>query len=326
MEGVKYQRPTMGKNFNSTNCLEYIKWLIASLTQDAQCMLDKRDASFHELEEFRKLATQVSYLSKTIKLASDSMNLLEYKYCEATDHMKDIIQTIKPPSIRSWADISEYDDIKDLIESEQYNKGSATEAKKYQHNRDTHDINSHQTSTSIEYLPPNLDIEGIYEMSMDGVKWYLPKINNLISIPPMFYFFEGNDMFQRGVYACISSGVYVQVPFLRVTPENTDNSKHRTAACKDGLECKNHECTFAHPGTTYMKLGITARCPGNPGFGDKDNIENDIDSLTEHDMRMMLMYSFSDIFPVMAWLQKHHNSRLGYVRVIKDLHICDPDK
>ncbi len=318
---MQYAKPTLGRNFNITNCSEYIKEVVGDLTRDATSIADKSDISTDDMNRYKNLTVHVKYLENFRTQITAMMEGLMDIHQQATSNVREMIEGAQCTS-KNWADITEFEDVKTEISSDQLS-GSKEEMLNIQSNPDSR---YQKTSGVVECLPASLDIEGIYEMSRGGANWKIPKIREMANIPPAFYFFEGDDMHARGVYICLSPGIVTHIPDVRVIPESTSNSKHRTAACKDGLECQNFECSFAHPGTPYMKLGIGSRCPGNPGFGDKDSYGPDMDSISESDIRMLLLYALTDLFPAVAWLQKHKDPRVGSLEVIRNLHLCEPDR
>lgn len=316
---MQYSKPTLGRNFNITNCSEYIRSVTGDLTRDIISIKDKHDVSINDMNIYKRIVIHMQYLQAFNNQLAGSLAVLKELSDETSAHLADVLDNISCASTK-WADQTDFEELKHDIINDQLDRRSSNDISNIQSNPDQ---TSAKTSSTLECLPSSLDVEGLYELTKSEATWKLPKINSLSKIPPAFYFYDGDSMHERGVYICLSPGIVVHIPDVRVVPEAC---KHRTAACKDGLECRNYECTFAHPGTPYMKLGIMSRCPGNPTFGDRSSYGSDINSLTENDARMLMLYSLTDLFPIVSWLQKNKDPHVGNMEVIRNLHICEPDR
>ena len=92
------------------------------------------------------------------------------------------------------------------------------------------------------------------------------------------------------------SQLYIQLlPNVKVFfPEKCfkNSEKVKTIRCNRGSECRYSGCGYAHPGEIYNRIFINAECPSNPTF---DGI-NDVDKITDLDIRMMLYYGLSNIY------------------------------
>ncbi len=323
MTTEKYAKPTLGRNFNVTNCTEYTKSVVVDLTHDTKILLEKNDVSLNDLSKYKKISVHLKYLQKFQEQLAKGISELTEIHKATEQKLKSTLASSSFDS-KNWSDIDDFDVLKkEVVTQTAGGSGSRKEIESCQQHPDGRFTTA---SGSIECLPASLDIDGIYEMTRGGATWRIPKIRDLATIPPAFYYFEGDDMYERGAYICMSPGIYIHIPDVRVISECMGNSKHRTSPCKDGLDCKNYECTYAHPGTPFIKLGIAPRCPGNPGFGDKESYGLDISGLVEQDARMLLLYSLTDLFPLVSWLQKHKDPKIGKIEVISNLHLCEPDR
>jgi hypothetical protein len=319
----KYNKPTLGRKFNVVNCSGYIDNVINDLTRDIQKLSKSEDITIDNMNKLKHATLHINFLVSAVKRHAAALDALSEIQKKITTKYKSSLDELLDCKSEKWADIAEFEDLKSEILSDSMSEcGDAHTVMKIQKNKDSLDT----ASSLMEYLPQHLDIEGIYTYEQAGAKWRLPKIRDINNIPPMFYYFEGDALHKRGVYFSPSPGIFVEVPHIKVIPENISNSKHRTAPCKGGLECPNHECTYAHPGTPYMKVGISARCPKHPGFGDKDNYASDIKQIYETDARLLLLYSITDLFPLVAWMQQCKDPKIGEITVLKSLEICEPNR
>jgi hypothetical protein len=318
---MQYPKPSRGRQFNVVNCTRYIKSLLHSLTGDIDSLSDQSDLTIQNMDDFHTISIHVAFLTRFYNTIGPILETLKTKHAGVQEKFKELLASVPDCPSTDWEDITQYEELCTAVRSG--SSGSMTEIMTHQQHRDNPGATA---SKVLECIPDKLNVEGLYSYELDGAKWTIPRIRSLEDIPPMFYYFEGDEMHKRGVYICISPGIYVQVPQVRVIPETASNSKHRTAPCKDGLECKKVECTFAHPGTELMKLGIASRCPSNPRFGDKDSYGEDMGTISESDIRMLLLYSLSDIFPATSWLQANQDPLIGTMNVIDNLELCEPKR
>lgn len=217
----------------------------------------------------------------------------------------------------NWADITKTDEKKEKI---------ITNVEKIINHKKTKDEFKH---TDVMYKK----ISELYDQKLD-INWTIPIINNLNDIPPSIYWFDGNKKNPKGVYACISKDFYVQIPLPNVIDSTKDFNRICSVKCKYGThdEClqirkeladrynsKIRPCNFAHQGDKYSKIGTTFRCPSNPRFGNLPCLKNDISTLQDTDMKMMLMYSLSDMLLSSMWFQNNNINKL----ILTDIDICE---
>ena len=61
-------------------------------------------------------------------------------------------------------------------------------------------------------------------------------------------------------------------------------------------------CNFAHKGDYINKIGITARCPKLPDFGNPSSLTDDLYDMNIQDMKSILLYGINDSFLMSIWL------------------------
>lgn len=149
----------------------------------------------------------------------------------------------------------------------------------------------------------------VYEKS--GMRLEIPIIDDIKNIPPMFYYYRGNcgkikraGQFYPGIYTRLANGTYVQVPEAL---EVVSDSSQRTMKCTNP-KCQPYRCGFAHKGSNFKKVGIPARCPSCPRFGNTETLREDCVLATEQDVKMTLMYGMNDMFTAALWIEKNHFS------------------
>lgn len=169
-----------------------------------------------------------------------------------------------------------------------------------------------------------------------GFKFQIPIINKLNEMPASLYWYNGDDTNHAGIYTCITRGFYVRVPLPNVYDSSQNFNRTGSIKCKNETleECRKiredlsnrynsdiRDCTFAHRGDNYIKVGTTFRCPHLPRFGNHSYIKEDLDNVPDSDIKMILMYSLSDILLTSLWFQKqkeHANKNITFT----DVDIC----
>jgi hypothetical protein len=224
----------------------------------------------------------------------------------------------------SWADIN------DREENREYILGEINDIIE----RESDVIKKEFIHTPILYK----NLSNIYNTNI-GFKFQVPIINKLNEMPSVFYWYNGDDTNPAGIYTCISRGFYVRVPFPNVVDSTKNCNKIGSIRCKNETyeECYNirkelsirygsdiRECTFAHTGDKYIKIGTTFRCPHMPRFGNHGYLENDIKTVTDSDIKTILMYSLSDILLTSLWFQrqKKDNSNESSNITFNNIEIC----
>jgi hypothetical protein len=175
-------------------------------------------------------------------------------------------------------------------------------------------------------------IKDIYSTKLN-FDWKLPIVNKLNDIPTSLYWYKGDKTHPKGVYTSLSTGFYVQVPLPNVIDGTKDFNRVCSTKCKYNtvdacllvrqslstrFNTNIRSCNFAHTGDKYSKIGSLFRCPNLPRFGNHTYINTDIDVLPDYDIRMLLMYSLSDIMLSSMWFQKQKTSKL----FLTNLDIC----
>jgi hypothetical protein len=202
----------------------------------------------------------------------------------------------------SWADMSEKEDktentIKKVKEIAQ---------KTYKKIDYEHNLITYKTIDSINNV-------GI------GFPYKIPIINKLSDIPSAFYWFNGDDKHDEGIYTSMSNGFYIKVPFPNIIDTTTSYNRTCSIKCKyntykDCLKTRKElsskyktdirECNFAHKNDKYIKMGTAFRCPSMPHFGSHASLPRDLDTIPISDVKTMLMYSLSDMLISSVWFQK----------------------
>ena len=173
------------------------------------------------------------------------------------------------------------------------------------------------------------DLSQIYNKDI-GFNCKIPIINKLNEMPSALYWYEGDQKNPKGVYTCISRKFYVQVPLPNVIDGTKDFNRTCSIKCKYNTveECFSirdelakrydseiRECKFAHHGDKYTKIGTSFRCPNIPRFGNHLTLSNDLDNLPDYDIKMMLMYSLSDILLANLWFQKQKDADILFTNI-----------
>jgi hypothetical protein len=171
--------------------------------------------------------------------------------------------------------------------------------------------------------PPAMPIQLIQveRVLLNEVGYYmkLPCITDIKRIPPMFYYFKGNDeqKYLPGVYCCLIPNVFIKVPFPEIVDSTKEYSRDHSIKCKyktrnlcDDQRSKmarlhNSQvrvCNFAHEGEELVKIGYPARCSTIPNFGNPSTLTHDIKIIELSDIKNILLYGMSDIITSAIWL------------------------
>lgn len=172
-------------------------------------------------------------------------------------------------------------------------------------------------------------IIGEYSYNCSGFKMLLPIIKSLDDIPQNMYYYRGDKKNKRGVYSRISDRIVIKIPMVETIRENADNSRQMIVKCNKGKDCTFWNCTYAHPGVPYNKIGYVRRAFSCPGFSNIDTLKTDIKIITYEDIRICLMYATTDMFAVRGWCQDQeqqninpNDSSSGKLVVWDNLDIC----
>lgn len=160
----------------------------------------------------------------------------------------------------------------------------------------------------------------IYDVDLGDNILRLPIIEDIKSMPPSLWWYNGDKFHKKGIYTSLCDGFYVKVPFPNLV--SGSESKIKTIRCKHRTfdDCKlnrrlsfkgdeTKKCNFVHHGEKFIKLGFWARCELER-FGNHETLNQDLDIITNFDIKHILMYSLSDILLSLLWYQnKFKNSK-----------------
>lgn len=254
--------------------------------------------------ELSKLKTDVgdcmvlltNLLDECCYKSSEILDEIQFQNTEKTSGFKFIYKGVNKNL--NWADIEEIEDIENIQtgttnKPEQIN--SATSSKKYNLYKEIQMI--HQTPIPAVKFP----ITPALEMIKPAIQWYI-----------------GDTKHKEGLYMCLTDGCYIEVPFPDIIDGTKNNNRAGSIKCKhtDIDKClANREllasrynseirnCNFAHHGDKYIKIGSSFRCPELPHFGNHKTLKSDMDIINDSDIRLILMYSISDILLSNIWWQ-----------------------
>ena len=181
--------------------------------------------------------------------------------------------------------------------------------------------NNEQQSKNHQSIE-NDSIIGEYDYNCSGLKITFPIIKSLDRIPNNMYYYYGDKNNKRGVYTRITDEILVKVPLVETISENLENSRQMVVKCNKNDECRFWNCTYAHTGVPYTKIGFIKRAPSCSGFSNFESLKNDIKAISYEDIRLCLMYSITDLFSIKAWCQHYFNENKDQYfqenRVVKD--------
>jgi len=176
------------------------------------------------------------------------------------------------------------------------------------------------------------EIVGEYSYNCSGFKMLLPIIKSLDNMPQNMYYYIGDKKNKKGIYSRISKNVIVKVPMVETVSEGAENSRQMIIKCNRWDKCTFWNCTYAHPGVPYNKIGYIRRCPSCPNFSNFDTLKIDIKIVEYEDIRIDLMYSMSDLFAIRGWCQYQNdleqNSNVsneknsGKIMIWDNLEVC----
>src|SRR6476620_7019498 len=162
-----------------------------------------------------------------------------------------------------------------------------------------------------------IDVGMLDTCNISNNKINIPVISDIKDIPPMFYWYDGDKTYKRGIYTCISDGFYIKVPFPNVVSITDPKYKISSVPCryetreqcdiqkKKTSELHNSDiriCTFVHKNEKITKLGSIYRC-SKEDFGNHKTLEEDLKIVKPSDIKRILMYSLSDSLLSAVWYQ-----------------------
>ena len=180
---------------------------------------------------------------------------------------------------------------------------------------------------SIELKDKSVDYTFIKSAKLiDNFYVNIPIANSLNCVQNMFYWFNGNKKYNKGIYLSLCKDFIVQVPFPDLIGKNSVNFKHKSMACKykDITTCNARQielskkyntefrkCNFVHLGESFIKIGSDFRCPTLSSFGCHSTLITDIINVPLNDIKTILMNASSDLLLILLWYE--HHKHLGEI-------------
>ena len=337
------------KPINLITCMKFFKTVLNNATEFVESSDLK---SLDSINTARSNYCQLQWMKAIVSDMSEKIN----DAIETYDHkiepiIKDVTETIDeinertiydmwdlnyydevedekiPDEVRkSWADIADYEDARKHLKAMKTSgypdinnirpikelKSPTTENAENTFVQEN--VNDHQS----EYDEPKTYY---HQFETNGAHINLPIVDYLEDIKPCFYYYEGDRKHPAGVYTSPFLGVIMQIPFVTVVPYSMENSNYFSMKCTAGKNCKNWKCTYAHPGTDYIKIGCVSRCPRAHSFGNKETITDDLKAVTVEDIRIVSCYGLNDLFSAALWFAKKITG--PGLRIMHDLEVCD---
>ncbi len=174
--------------------------------------------------------------------------------------------------------------------------------------------------------------ESIYGVPIPSTNF--PIVEKLKDIPTAISWFNGDQHNGAGLYICIVPNFYVKVPFPNTTDGTKDYSRIKSIKCKNTIEsnCLRYrreiaskhnttirECTYAHDGDVYTKIGTNHRCQILTRFGAHETLLSDMETVCEKDIQTMLMYALSDLLLAYIWGK---TNKFTEQTVFENIEIC----
>ena len=293
--------------------LKWMKAIVADMNEKIDGALDSYD---------KKIEPIIQDVTEAIDDISDRTiyDMWDLNYYDQTDDDK-IPEEVK----KSWADTTDYEDVRKHLKAMKDNGYPDIN-----NIRPIKELKSPTTERAEDKYVDTLDIQHddfddepvfYHQFETNGALINLPVIRYLEDIKPCFHYYDGDKKHGPGIYMSPFPGVIMQVPFASVVPYSMENSNFYSIKCTAGKNCKNWKCTYAHPGTDYVKIGCVSRCPKAHGFGNKDTINEDLKAVSIEDVRIVSFYGLNDLFSSALWFAKKIAG--PGLRVIHDLEVCD---
>jgi hypothetical protein len=176
------------------------------------------------------------------------------------------------------------------------------------------DINNHKQKNKKVETKTLTSIENV-DIAPSAINIQI--IKNIKDIPPMFYWYEGDKIYKKGIYVCMSAGFYIRVPFPNIISINNQNFKMNSLPCKyvtktTCAEIKKksaqlynsdvRDCSFLHANEKFIKIGTAHRC-NIESFGNHESLNDDMNFITINDIKRIMMHSLSDSLLSVLWYQ-----------------------
>jgi hypothetical protein len=161
------------------------------------------------------------------------------------------------------------------------------------------------------------NINSINNIDISPNKVNIPIIRKLHDMTPMFYWYDGDAYYKKGIYTCISNGFYVRVPFPNTKSINNQNFKTNSIPCKyetkeicsknkkaisDIYKTEVRYCSYVHKKERFEKIGSGYKC-SIEDFGNHIRLNSDLDYIKISDIKRILMYALSDALLSTIWHQ-----------------------
>jgi hypothetical protein len=166
---------------------------------------------------------------------------------------------------------------------------------------------------SIKRKPTNSPLSSRVMINEIGHNINIHTVANLADIPPALFYHPETD----GIYIRLPNNNLFKIPFPEIVDSRKDNSRNQSIRCKykNKPECDAQRvkmatiynstvrvCNFAHKGDKIVKIGHQSRCPSAPSYGNLESLSTDIKTITDGDVKSMLLYGLNDIFMASLWL------------------------
>jgi hypothetical protein len=304
---------------NINNILKLLKETVNNMEKIAELNINDINLSVDK-------SNNIKYIDDIYENLSNISNVLN-KYHDIKNNMKSKIESIDM-MVHKYNDyIKKYYEIKDThkfiyLFDNSYN----IELNKYTLFRDViHpsdlDIKNNldiKNDIGIKKIIKYKNLDSINGVSLQNNNINIPVTPNLKNIPPMFYWYEGNNIHSQGIYICISEGMYIQVPFPNVIDNDHEDYKKNTIKCKyyDKNICYNNrkkmsllhnnkkikECNFVHKNEFFNKISDIYRC-NITSIGNHKTLNEDLNKLNIEDIKYLLMNNTSDLLLILLWFQ-----------------------
>lgn len=296
--------------------IKKINNIYVKILKDGLKIYDIIDNDNNTIQNAKKLESYSTYLSEMNEKLEHILNISNKYVNECLD---------KATEIREYVDLNDkykHDKFPIFSITKELNKNiiwaDVVELEDKKNNL-LHDVKK-ITEDKTEYNQKNIMYKNIEnEYKYINFKYQIPIINRLDEIPQSLYWYKGDKDNPKGIYTSLSPGFYVQVPFPDVIDGTKDFNRICSIKCKYNTidECLKirqdlsnkfnsdiRVCNFAHKGENYTKIGTSFRCPNIPRFGNHNFLNTDLENLPHNDMKMLLMYSLSDMMLSSMWFQK----------------------
>lgn len=339
----------MTQSINLITCMKFFKSILKNATEFAAesarnpIKIKKNTKSLDELKSIRNNFCQIlwmkSILTELTEQVDGALEVYDNTIRPIVENVSELTNddvnsdtiydmwnlsyhsSIPPPKelTKSWADMTEYDDICRHIKA--MKDAGYPDCNNIQPIKDFRSESDVQIEQKYSFQNADVKETRYYNYEISGHKIKLPIIEELQDLPPCFYYFRGSRSHRRGVYMSPAQGFVMQVPEVTIVPYSVENANYYSVKCAQGKTCKNYRCTYAHPGTNYVKIGCVSRCPTVHSFGNKDTLADDLKSVTLEDVRIVSMYGLNDLFSAALWFARREPE--GVTQILSDLEVCD---